>query len=338
MYDFTDIMRTPRNRQNRFLQPLDELLGTQANVRLLRVLALRRTPLTAGELARIAALGRTSVYPALRQLEGAGIVEFVGAGAQRLIQLRDRHPLSTILKDLFRAESRQFEALTNALRDLLADLPHRLMSAWIDERPDDAQSAAALRLYIVARPEELEPITDHLDTHLAEVEREYDIHIALQELTRSELEKLHTTSSANLDTVSLVAGVPPLALVNRSRHAADDPTFASHDEHDARSWKLALAIAAKIKRDPGLIGMAEDHVKARAQKASPRERRELAEWLRIFSTMSPARLRKFLVENSERAIRLRQTLPALRLLSPAEREAVLRSRTDAEVITAVTKR
>lgn len=161
--------------------------------------------------------------------------------------------------------------------------------------------------------------------------------IAIQELTRTELKALHTTSSANLDAVALVAGVPPLALVGRRPAAANDSTFESHDEHDVRSRKLALAVAAKIKRDPGLIAMAEDHVNTRAQKASPRERRELSEWLRILSTMSPARLQRFLVENSERADRLRQTLPALRLLSPAEREAVLRSRTDAEVIAAVKK-
>jgi hypothetical protein len=84
--------------------------------------------------------------------------------------------------------------------------------------------------------------------------------------------------------------------------------------------------------------MAEERVRHRAREASPRERRELAEWIRILSTMSPARLRRFLLENSERAIRLRQTLPALNFLSPAERDAVMRSQTDAEVLAAVTHR
>jgi hypothetical protein len=53
--------------------------------------------------------------------------------------------------------------------------------------------------------------------------------------------------------------------------------------------------------------------------------------------MPPARLRAFFVEDSERATRLRQSLPALNLLSAAERQAVLRSRTDEEVIAAVTR-
>ena len=87
-----------------------------------------------------------------------------------------------------------------------------------------------------------------------------------------------------------------------------------------------------------MIAIAEERVRRRVREASPRERRELAEWIRILSTMSPARLRRFLLENSERAIRLRQTLPTLNFLSPVERDAVMRSQTDAEVIAAVTHR
>lgn len=329
-------MRLPERRHSHLLKPLDEILGTPANVRLLRVLALRRTSLTAGELAKSAALGRTSIYPALRQLERAGVVEFIGAGSQRLVQLRDRHPLSRILRNLFRTEDRRFEALTVALRELFSDLPHRPMSAWVDETADDAQGGDTLRLHVVARPEELQNIVDYLNAHLTDVERKYDVHIAVHGLTRSELDTLR--SLGTLSTVVLIAGVPPVALTARSRSAASDSTFVSHDVHDARSRKLALAIAAKIKRDPGLIAIAEDYIKRRAQQASPRERRELTEWIRILSTMSPARLQRFLADDSERAVRLRQTLPALNLLSPAEREAVIRSQTDADVIAAVTRR
>jgi len=331
-------MRPPKHRQSHLLQPLDEILGTQAHVRLLRVLALRRSSLTAGELAKGAVLGRTSIYPALRQLERAGIVEFIGAGSQRLVQLRDRHPLSRILRQLFRAEAGRIEALTAALRELLSNLPHRPMSAWVDETAENAQTGDTLSLFVVARPEELNKITDYLNTQLADVERKYDVPISVQGLTRSELQLLHKTPTATLDAVVLVAGVPPVALLERSRAAASNSSLTSHDEHDARSRRLAVAIAAKIRRDPGLIAIAEDRVKRRAHKAGPGERRELMEWMRVLSTMSPARLQRFLVEDSERAVRLRQTLPALNLLSPAEREAVVRSQTDAEVIAAVTHR
>jgi hypothetical protein len=73
------------------------------------------------------------------------------------------------------------------------------------------------------------------------------------------------------------------------------------------------------------------HVRRREKNASPQEGRELREWERILVTMTPSRLRQLLVERTERATRLRQTLPALDLLTPAERDAVLASTSDAEV-------
>ena len=311
------------------MQPLNEIFGTEANVRLLRVLALGNTSLTAGELAKRAMLGRTSIYPALRGLERVGVVEFIGAGPRKLVQLRERYPLSATLRNLFRAEARRFDALTNALRELVSTLPRPPISAWTD--PGE-ESTETLTLQLVARPEELSPMTDYLNDRLADIERRYDVHIAVHGLTRSELETLHRTSSATLNSSVLLGGVPPLALVERSRRAEN----ISHDEHDARSRRLALAIASKIARDPGLIAIAEDRIKRRAREAGPQERREFMEWVRILSTMSPARLRRFLLENSEHAVRLRQTLPALNLLSQLERDAVVRSQTDAEVIAAVT--
>jgi len=81
----------------------------------------------------------------------------------------------------------------------------------------------------------------------------------------------------------------------------------------------------KLGADPGLAAIAADRVQRRAEAASAGERQELTEWARLLSTLSTAQLRRFLVEDSERATRLRQSLPALQLLSPTEREAVLQS-------------
>jgi Sugar-specific transcriptional regulator TrmB len=329
-------MRPTKNHQNRLINPLNEIFGTQANVRLLRVLALQNTSLTAGELAKRARLGRTSIYPVLRELERVGIVEFIGAGPRKLVQLRAGYPLSRILKELFRVEAGRFDALTSALRKLMSGMPRSPISAWIDREGEDPESAETLTMYVVARPEELNELTDYLNERLEDLERKHDVHIVVRGIMPSELETLHRTQS--IDAVILLAGIPPVALLERSRSTARTSTIGSHGEHDARSRRLAVAIAAKIRRDPGLIALAKDRVKRRAREASPRERRELAEWIRILSTMSPARLQRFLVENSERAVRLRQTLPALNFLSPAERDAVMRSQTDAEVVAAVSDR
>lgn len=331
-------MRPPQVHQNRLLHPLNEVFGAEANVRLLRVLALHDTSLTAGELAKRAMLGRSSIYPPLRELERAGVVEFIGTGARKLVQLRHVYPLLRTLKELFRAEARRFDALTIALRELVSAMPLAPISAWIDRGGDNVESADTLTLYVVGRPGELDTLTDYLNERLGDAEHKYDVHIAVRGLMPSELETLHKAPLTMSNRVVLLGGVPPVALLERSRSTAKTSTIVSHDEHNARSRRLALAIAAKIRRDPGLIATAEKRVERRAREASPRERRELVEWIRILSTMSPARLQRFLLEDSERAIRLRQTLPALNFLSPLERDAVMRSHTDAEVVAAVTDR
>lgn len=185
---------------------------------------------------------------------------------------------------------------------------------------------------------DVEKLTDDLNSRLAKVEQAYDIHVGVKGFTRSELETVYGAQAKTLDEAILLDGVPPVALLEASASPANKHTIKSHDEHDARSRRLALAIATKIKRDRGLVAFAQERLKGRALKASQGERRELAEWIRLFSTMPPARLRRFLLEDSERAIRLRQTLPTLNLLSPAERNAVIRSQTDAEVIAALKRR
>jgi hypothetical protein len=331
-------MRPPKREQSRVLQPLNDILGTHANVRLIRTLSLSSTPLTAGELARRAALGRTSIYPALRELEFTGIVEFVGAGAQRQTQLRERHPLARALKDLFRAEADRFDDLTTALRELFIVSPVRVLSAWVEDVTAIPHGADAVRLYFVTTPEDKESLSDYLNEHLAVVERAQDLHVVVTGLTRSELEALSRRQGNALENPTLLEGVPPVGLLRSDTAGAANLAPVTHDEHDARARRLGLAMAVKIKRDPGLIRLAENRLERRSQRASPRERRELREWLRILSTMSPARLRAFLIEDSERATRLRQSLPALNLLSGAERQAVLRSRTDEDVIAAVTRR
>lgn len=331
-------MRPPKERQDRILKPLNEILGSEAKVRLLRVLALQNASLAAGELAKRAMLGRTSIYPALRQLERSGVIEFIGTGGSKLLQMRESHPLSKTLRELFQAEARRFDALTVDMRGLLSSIPQIPISAWMDDRSHNVKSPDTIDLYLVAQPEGLISLMDYLNDHLADIERKYDIHIEVHGITRSELESLQTTLSVNLDNVVLLCGVPPAALLPRTRTAAPGSAFVSHNEHDALSRRFAVAIATKIRRDPGLIAIAEDRVKSRAREVDPRERRELMEWSRILSTMSPSRLARFLLEDTERAVRLRQTLPAMSLLTPAERDAIVRSRTDAEVIAAVTQR
>jgi len=111
-----------------------------------------------------------------------------------------------------------------------------------------------------------------------------------------------------------------------------------HSRHDEKARLLGVAVAEKLKRDPGLVPKARRHVTQRLKRASPQERKELMEWKRLLESTQPARLRRFLVASTDRATRLRQTLPLLEILNPREREAVLESENDSEARAAVTHR
>lgn len=312
-------MRLPSKRQSFLRAPLNAALGSEANVRILRVLALTRPPITAGELATRAGLNRTSVYPALDALEQIGIVMLTGTGAQRQIRLRSVHPLASALRALFRAERRRFDDFLASLRDIVRTLEPSPTAVWI-EGPvlsDEDRPGDPLVCYVLANPAELPTLIDHLSDRVVALERTADITLDIRGTTKSELVARADADETRLADAILLAGVPPTAL--RPGAAADaTKAIRSHEDHDARAHALARLVAEKIKRDPGVIDVARAQIRRREERASPQERRELREWLRVFATMSPRRLQQFLTEPSERAARLRQSLPALGVVSPAE--------------------
>jgi len=295
---------------------------------------LTGNPVAAGELARRANLGRTTIYPALEGLERTGVVEFVGVGAQRQARFRKRHVLGRQLFELFVAEARRMEVVVADLREIFKQLDQQPIAAWL-EAPNDEQSGdETVPLWIVADPRSVALITDSLSERITEVEKTLGVHFDIRGLTRSELEARAAADAGVLREATLLSGVPPTALIPTSG-IEKGPLLKSHAEHDVRGRRLAVAIAAKIKWDPSLVDVASRHVRKRMTKSSAGEQKELKEWIRVLETMPPAKLRQFLIGNDERSNRLRQTLPALGLLTPVERERVLASGSDEEARAAV---
>jgi hypothetical protein len=190
---------------------------------------------------------------------------------------------------------------------------------------------------LLGDPTRLPDMIDQLSRHLERIERKLGVHIEIRGMTRSELATRSSAQQKALADAIVLHGVPPTGLLPQKARARSG-RVGSHADHDARSRRLAVAIAERLKRDPGLAIRMRRQVATREKSASAQERRELQEWARILATMSPSRLRRFLVEPGERATRLRQTLPAFDLLTLAERDAILASTSDAEARAAVTGR
>jgi DNA-binding transcriptional ArsR family regulator len=314
--------------QSALRAPLNHILGTEANVRLLRVLALAGTPLSAGELARRAELGRTSIYPALDSLERAGIVTFVGAGAQRQTAFRATHPLARSIAGLFRAEQKRLSDLLTALGRIAGSLRPRPVGVWtegLSDLPGDI-----VRCWILGDPKSLARLVDTFSKELGPIENRYDVHVEVHGTTRSELAaRVPPKGGAILDDVLVLTGAMP-------RHVSDlaAASLVTHAEHDRRARRLGIALAAKLKRDPGLVLAARSRIAERSKSASAGEQQELREWERVLA-MSPSRLQRFLMDPGEKATRLRQTLPAFGVLTSAERNAALEARSDEEARRAV---
>ena len=119
----------PVRPQSALRYPLAGILGTQTNVRVLRVLALHGGALSASRLTQDAGMSGYGVRLALDGLDGCGIVRRLGQGRSILYQLDERHPLAAILADLFRAEADRVAAIFDAIRRAVAD--PAIAAAWI---------------------------------------------------------------------------------------------------------------------------------------------------------------------------------------------------------------
>ena len=322
-------MRPPSHIQSALRSPLNELLGTEASVRILRVLAAGDTPLSASEIARRTQLGLSGVGKAVGTLIDSGIVESVGSGSRSPVRLRDGHPLAVSLRELFRSEREQFEHLIERLRAVASQVKPLPQAVWVQgpaARGDD-RTGDPLVIGLLAATSVLGRVRDAFDTEVEAVERDFDVTIETRAASMADLQAASPALLEELRDVMPLLGPPPLSLLSAktSRGAARaESRIRSHHDLDVRGRALASAIGERLRTDPSLVPRARTYIARRLTTASSGEQRELREWDRVLRTMSLAKLRRFLVDPGERATRLRQTLPFLGVLTPAEREQLVR--------------
>ena len=118
-------MRPIATQQNVIQFPLNELFGTPANVRLIRVLAEEVIgPIGAAEAADRTGLSLAGARRALMKLVKTGFVQRVGGGHSQRFALSESDPITSQIRDLFRNESERYQALISQIRKAL-DQPDR---------------------------------------------------------------------------------------------------------------------------------------------------------------------------------------------------------------------
>lgn len=309
-------MRPTAEKQDPLRAPLNDIFGSEGNVRILRVLAFADAPIGRASVARRARLDPSGVRRSLEDLAALGIVEAIGSGRNQSVRLRSRHPLSDPIRHLFEAERRGFDEFVSAAKSALRSNGSPARAVWIES--PEARTPGTVHLGVLAPADDVDDVRDAVESQLRDVEQELATHFVVHAYTDADLVALSDEETDRLRDLTLLDGWLP----KHWRESSGGPV-RSHRHLDERARRLAAAIADVLPNDPSLIERARRWIDDRLEEASRGEARDLKEWRRILQDLSIQQIQSFLREDSERADRLRQSLPFVDALQPEQRNLVL---------------
>ena len=286
-------------------RPLDAILGTEANVRLLRMFATQTPgPLNAEEASRRTGLTPPGARKGLERLVGTGIVSRTCSGRSQQFMLNGQALLTVPLVALFNAEQDQFDDLIRALRVGLSELP-QIESAWLVALPSGLREP--LHIAVVVSPRDLPSAGSKVRSRIAEVERTFDQVIEVSTHLAADAPRFEAATA-----VPLVGAITPAEV-------RETGIPMTHQEKDQRSLDTAGALVRVIRDDPAIVTRAKRYLDRQISQGQGMATADLAEWRQLLETYSIERLIQFLESTSERAYRLRQSSPFLAILTPEER-------------------
>ena len=306
-------MRPVVHGQNSLRYPLNELLGTEANVRILRVLANDVDgPITAPNVAELTGLTIPGTHQALKRLLQSGFVVRVGGGRRYLYELNRSDKLIKALLKLFQVEKNRYEALLNSIKKEFEKPVPYPRSAWIQELPNEYGDP--LVIGVLHETKHLANYINRLRTQLNRIERNFDITIELKGYTKADVPDL------NGDKVTLLFGIMPFPDKQNLKMRTKPST---HKEKDQHMLEISYKLAEAIENDTSLVRRAKEHVQRMLRKNHGSATKDIKEWRDILESYSIRRLSRFLTSTSERANRLRQSSPFFAILSTDERNQLL---------------
>lgn len=306
-------MRPISIEQNSFRYPLNIILGTEAQIRLLRVMTTEvNGPISIVDVADRADLTPLGARKAMKRLSYAGIVTPIGGGRKQQYEISQNDILVQAIAALFTAENDRYEHILASIRKFIEIVEPPPISAWMPSLPIDSEHP--VRICILQDARNLMVTIQNLRILLQELEREVDMTIELigytkadapqQELTSLHLYGLPTGRDSNVEN-GLMSGV------------------LSHDVQDKRLAEICMIIGKMINKDRSIIERAKHHTKLILKGKSDSATGDIEEWRDILQKYSARRIVQFLSSEEDRAVRLRQSCPFFAVLSKKEKEQVL---------------
>jgi DNA-binding transcriptional ArsR family regulator len=301
-------MRPPSQRQDPVRSPLNEILGSEGNVRILRVLAGTNAAIGRTMVARLAQLNPSGVRRSLDRLAALGLVEIAGSGRNQIVRLRDRHPLGGALRSLFRCEQGFFEEIRRVAGSIAADPSFPGWAIWIED--PDTPSPGTLDIGVLGPASGIDNAVRSVEDRCRELEPGLAVHFVIHGYTDADLPAGNREQTERLEQVTLLAGWIPLSW----RRAGRGP-IRSHRDLDDRALELGRRVADQLPNDRSILERALVWIEKQLQGEAHPEVSELDEWKRILKDLSVSQIQALLREESERATRLRQSFPFFEALS-----------------------
>ena len=306
-------MRPISKWQNIIQYPLNELLGSEARVRILRVLSNdAEGPLTAPDIADRTGLTIPGTRKALTRLVHSGFINLVGGGRRHQYALIYSKPLIKAAISMFRAEKQRYKELLQSLRKAANRLSPPPYSIWILNFP--VNPGTPLEVGLLHSSEYLADSVRNLRQDYLYLENRFDITIEIHGYTRADLPDIVE------ENIILLAGIPPVTDTPDNKSLLGRQT---HNELDSRSLERCRVLVSMIKEDRSLIRRARNHLDRLIEDDQGLSTGDLREWSVIMKSYSIHRLLKFLTSKSPRASRLRQSCPFFAVLNNREKNRMM---------------
>jgi sugar-specific transcriptional regulator TrmB len=299
--------------------PLTSILGSKGHILILRVLIMTDQPMSHSELINRTSLSRQGVYDVVGRLIETGIVTLVGSGNRQHVLIRKNHPLFEVLASLFAAEKQHFETLLSELRNHILQINDYLDSAWIFGKAAQGtdEYGDALQIALLGNVKSIDSITNQYRQQLirSNVESKFDVTIDLKGLTIAEVKSKPSMFDSK---IIHLWGVDPSIYIKSDSNPSTK--IVSHSDHDKRSLLESYWWIEMIKMYPEIIPRTVEWLTHSIAQSKTGEIMEWMEWKNLLTNSSSQRLKKFLESDSERSVRLRQSLPFWYVLTENERK------------------
>jgi predicted transcriptional regulator len=303
-------MRPIASEQDPLRYPLNEIFGTQAHVRVLRVMAVEVDgPLTASDIAKRTGLTVPGAQKSLGKLLRTGFISRVGGGRKHQYEIRRSDRLMQTAIELFQSEKNRFERLLSAIKNEIKNLTPPPQAAWIQDIPREIDEP--LILGMLHETLYLTECANNLRTRLDGIEKDFDLTIELEGYTKADIPDLE------IDGITILYGVVPNKPTSSTRQQAKKAM--THRQKDGQLKLMCRKLADIIQRDASIVRRAKDHIDNLLMEDQGTAAGDLLEWRKILDTYSIQRLVSFVMSSSERAKRLRQSNPFFAILNTDER-------------------